>query len=331
MGTANPIRVSVVIVNYRTAGLTIDCLRSLVAERADVPGMSVVVTDNDSGDDSAGRITAAIQAEGWGDWASVMPLERNGGFAYGNNAAIAPALGGQPPADYVLLLNPDTVIRPGAIRELISFMESHPRVGIAGSRLEDPDGSPQRSAFRFQGVASELEEGLRLGIVSRLLERYVVAPPVPERQCRTDWVAGASMMVRRAVFEQIGLLDEGYFMYFEEVDFCLRAARAGWECWYVPESRVVHLVGQASGVTDRTQQRKRRPAYWFESRRRYFVRNHGRAYAALADTAWAAGYAMWRVRRAIQSKPDTDPAKLLGDFIRHSVLVRGFGSSEGGR
>src|SRR3954465_3658113 len=99
MGTANSIPASVVIVNYRTAGLTIDCLRSLASERADMPGLKVVVTDNASGEDSLARIAGAIRREGWGDWASLMPLARNGGFAYGNNAAIAPALAEH--ADYV--------------------------------------------------------------------------------------------------------------------------------------------------------------------------------------------------------------------------------------
>jgi GT2 family glycosyltransferase len=136
------------------------------------------------------------------------------------------------------------------------------------------------------------------------------------------------MIVRREVFEAVGLFDDAYFMYFEEVDFCLRAGRAGWPCWYVPASRVVHLVGQASGVTDKAQSRKRRPAYWFESRRRYFVRNHGRVYAAVADAAWATGYALWRVRRAVQRKPDNDPAALLRDFIRHSVFLRGFAAAK---
>ena len=248
-------RVLVVIVNYRSASLAIDCLRSLAPEVASLGGAGiarVVVTDNASGDDSVARLTRAVADNGWAEWASIQPLGRNGGFAYGNNEAIRATLAAADKPDYVLLLNPDTLVRPGAIRALLEFMDAHPDAGIAGSRLEDPDGTPQRSAFRFHTVRGELEAGLRLGFVSKLLHRHVVAPPVPagEEPVRTDWVAGASMIVRRAVFEQAGLMDEGYFMYFEEVDFCLRAARKGWPCWYVPASRIVHLVGQSSGVTD---------------------------------------------------------------------------------
>ena len=170
-------------------------------------------------------------------------------------------------------------------------MDANPKVGIAGSRLEDPDGTPQRSAFRFHSVLSELESGLRLGLVSKLLRNKIVAPPVPEKTCRIDWVSGASLMIRQNVFNQIGLLDEGYFMYFEEVDFCLRAHRAGWECWYVPASRVVHLVGQSSGVNDGKQLRKRRPTYWFASRKRFFTKNFGPARAfSRPAVLWAIGF-----------------------------------------
>lgn len=316
-------RLLVVIVNYRSASLCIDCLRSLAPEVARTPGSRVVVTDAPAGDDSVARIGSAIEQNGWADWCRLVPLEKNGGFAYGNNAAVRPALAGDDPPQYVLLLNPDTVVRPGAIGALLDFMDANPKAGIAGSRLEHPDGTPQRSAFRFHTVLSELEAGLRLGPVSKVLRNRVVAPPVPQGDVPvpTDWVAGASMIVRREVFGAIGLLDEAYFMYFEEVDFCLRAARAGWPCWYVPASRVVHLVGQSSGVTDVKQANKRRPKYWFESRRRYFLRNHGVVKTAVADLLWMAAFASFRVRRLVQRKPDTDPANLLGDFAKNSVLA----------
>jgi N-acetylglucosaminyl-diphospho-decaprenol L-rhamnosyltransferase len=124
------------------------------------------------------------------------------------------------------------------------------------------------------------------------------------------------------VFEQIGLPDDGYFLYFEEVDFCKRAWDAGWECWYVPASRVVHLVGQASGITDTKRPAKRVPGYWFAARRRYFRKHNRRAKAALADAAWAVGYTLWRTRRAVQRKPDTDPPHLLADFVRFNFLTR---------
>ncbi len=321
--TDYPIRLLVVILNYRTPELTIDCLHSLVQEVQALPGTYVIVADNDSGDGSVERIGAAMVAAGWGNWTSLLPLDRNGGYAFGNNAPIRIALESAHPPAYVLLLNPDTVVRPHALKVLLDFMDEHPEVGMAGSRLEDPDGTPQQSAFRFPNTFSELDYGLHIGFVSKLLSRWAVAPPLSEVICPTEWLAGASMMVRREVFDAIGLLDENYFMYFEEVDFCLQAKKAGWACWYVPQSRVVHLVGQSSGVTDTKLPPKRRPQYWFDSRRRYFVKNYGWFYAAVTDAVWLVSFSLWRLRRAIQRKPDEDPPQVLSDFWLNSVFIKG--------
>jgi GT2 family glycosyltransferase len=313
-------RLLIVIVNYRTGGLTVDCLRSVAPQIA--PDMRCVIVDNLSGDDSVDLIRRAVGENGW-NWASVHEATRNGGFAFGNNEAIRSALQSNDPPEFVLLLNPDTVLREGAIEALLGFAAAHPNVGIAGSRLEDPDGTVQISAFRFHTIASEFERGMRLGLITKLLSSKIVAPPAPTEPAQTDWVAGASMLIRRESFENPGLLDERYFMYFEEVDFCLAAKRAGFETWYVPASRVVHLVGAASELSDARKHRKRRPTWWFDSRRRYFVKNHGVFYACFADIAFAIGFACWRVRRLLQRKEDKDPPKMLGDFVRNSIFVRG--------
>jgi GT2 family glycosyltransferase len=303
----------VVIVNYRTPDLTIDALASLQTQRMQQLKLRVVVTNAPAGDDSQQRIMHAITEHGWSDWVTFEQLDRNGGFAYGNNVGIKPALMSDNPPRYVLLLNPDTVVQQGAVVSLCDFLEAHPNAGLVGSRLEDPDGTPQASAFRFPGIISELLWTMRLGLISRLFSQYVIAPPIQNIAHQTDWVAGASMLVRREVFEQIGLLDEGFFLYYEEVEFCLRAKRAGWQCWYEPQSHVVHLVGAASGISDTRKQAPRRPAYWFESRRRYYLRSFGKCTALLADTSWLLGYTCWRVRRAIQRKPDLDPPSSAKD------------------
>lgn len=316
-------RTLIVIVNYRTASLVIDCLRSLAPQVAAAPGTRVVVTDNASPDDSVRELRAAVLANGWSDWATIQPLSNNGGFACGNNEGIRPALQGADQPDYVWLLNPDTLLRDGALAAVVQFMDEHPKVGIAGSRLEHLDGSVQPSAFRFHSVFGELDTAMQFGPLSRVLSRWVVAPEAPAAAQRTDWVSGASLFIRRQTLEQIGLLDDGYFMYFEETDLCLRAHRAGWECWYVPQSRVVHLIGQSSGFTS-GKDRKPPPRWWFDSRRRYYVKNHGRLYALLADAVWTVGFSTWRVRRFLQRKPDTDPPALLSHFVRYSTLRRGF-------
>lgn len=307
----------IVIVNYKTAALTVDCLQSLDHELNTVPETQVVVVDNASDDGSVETIQSAIDQHNW-TWATVLPLSKNGGFAYGNNAAIDPALKSEHPPQYVYLLNPDTVVLPDALRELVKFMDAHPEIGIAGGRAVNPDWSVRNSAFRFHTVLSELEGSIRLGFVTSLLSDHVIASPPPSQPAKVDWVSGASMMIRREVFQKIGLLDDGYFMYFEETDFCLRAAKAGYPCWYVPASKIIHLVGQSSGVTGAKRLEKRRPAYWFESRRRYFRNHYGTFKTFVANVLWTGGFAVNSVLSRLRGKPRTDPPWLWYDFVRYN-------------
>lgn len=312
----------VVITNYRVAHLTIDCLRSIANEIDSVPGMQVAVCENGTGDDSAERIQAAIIDNGWRSWCALTVLKINTGFTGGNNVLIGPALKSENPPQYVLLLNADTLVCPNAFRALVDFMDEHPNAGIAGSRMENPDGTLQRSAFRFPSPLGEFEASVNLGMVSQLLNRWVVAPPVPDdKACEADWLSGASLIVRADVFSDIGLLDEGFFTFFEDVDFCFNARKAGWSVWYAPASRVVHLVGQSTGLTVRKP--KRQPAYAFQARRRYFLKNGGPLKAALADAGKILGLMLWRLR-VLLGKPDITPPHYLLDCLRHSVFLTGF-------
>lgn len=312
----------VIILNYRVTDLTIACLQSLESEVPGVPDTLVAVCENGSGGDAPERLSAAIVQHGWQSWVELTTVFPNLGFTGGNNVIIRKAMASADPPEYVLLLNSDTVVLPGALSSIVAFMDAHPRVGIAGSRLECPDGSHQASPFRFHGIASELDRGLRLGVVSRLLSRWAVPMKPPEQACEVDWVSGASMIIRRSVIEAIGPLDEGFYTYFDDIDYCLNAKRAGWLSWYVPQSRVVHLEGAATGIAARHV--KRRPTYWFEARRRFYLKNYGAIHAAVADAAFLLGFATWRIRRRFQRKPETDPPHMLWDAFRHSVFARGF-------
>jgi N-acetylglucosaminyl-diphospho-decaprenol L-rhamnosyltransferase len=311
----------VVIINYRVAQLTIDCLHSVAAEIDSVPNTRVAVCENGTGDDSAERIQRAIDENNWGSWCNLTALPVNVGFTGGNNAVIRPILGSEQTPEYVFLLNPDTIVRPNAFKAMIDFMDAYPKVGIAGSRLEEPDGTPQRSAFRFQSPLGEFEANLKLGVVSRLLHRWIVAPPVVDHSFQTDWVSGAGMIIRRPVFEDVGLLDEGLFTYFDDCDICLNAKRAGWPTWYVPGSRVVHLVGQSTGI-DGTP--RRLPSYVLDARRRYFLKNFGPLYSAVVDACAITGLSLGRLKVLLTRKADSTPPYLLRDSIRHSVFAKGF-------
>jgi N-acetylglucosaminyl-diphospho-decaprenol L-rhamnosyltransferase len=308
--------VLIVIVNYKVGELCISALRSISDQVDAALGNQVVVVDNASGDGSADLIEAAIEEGGWQNWASLIRSPVNGGFAAGNNVAILPALQRSDRIRYVQLLNPDTFARAGALEELWSFLEANPRVGIAGSRLEDEDGTQHHSRYRFPSIYSEVEARLGLGIVSRLLQQHVVAPPLQPVTAKVDWLAGASMMIRRQVLDDIGPLDDGYFMYFEEVDFCLRARRRGWTCWYINESRVAHFAGKSSGIDMAGAAYKRLPPYWFRSRRRYWVKNHGFAYALLVDSAAITCEILRKLRNFMQRRPNNQPQKFLTDLMR---------------
>lgn len=305
--------VGVIIVNYRTPSLVVECLLSLVAE-----DVRVVVVDNASGDDSLAIINAAVLAAGW-SWVEVVAHPHNHGFAAGNNVGLRYFLTTAAPPKYFWLLNPDTVVRAGACRPLVAFLETNRDVGIVGSRLEDPDGTPQTSAFRFPSLLGEVENNTRVGIVTRALT-YFRVPIVPKDQPHpADWVSGASLMLRREVFDSVGPLDDGYFLYFEETDYCRRARTLGWRIWHIPASRVVHLEGQSTGITGRHTVPRRRPTYWFDARSRYFRKHHGTTYTLFADLLFIVCFAFWRGQRWLRRKPDPDPPHFLRDFVSHAI------------
>jgi N-acetylglucosaminyl-diphospho-decaprenol L-rhamnosyltransferase len=283
----------------------------------------VVLCENGTGGNAAELLRNTIASNGWNSRIDLTVIYPNRGFTRGNNAVIRRALESDDPLEYILLLNADTLVNEHALDMLIEFMDAHPKVGIAGNMLLRLDGSSEASPFRFPGIAAELDRGLRLGFVSKLLTPWRVAIPTPREARRVDWVSGASMILRRTMLKQIGLLDEGLYTYYGDVDICLRAWRVGWETWYVPESRVIHLAGASTGVTSHSKRLARRPSYWYQTHHRYFLKNYGALYTALVQTAFIIEYAAWRMRRRIQGKPDTDTPYTLSDSIRYSVFRAG--------
>jgi N-acetylglucosaminyl-diphospho-decaprenol L-rhamnosyltransferase len=310
-------RVLGVIVHYRTPELCVSAIEAGCAalDRVDGP-THLVVVDNDSRDGSYELLRGVVKARGWGERVSVWSSGRNGGFGFGNNFAIRRALRSFSPPDYFYLQNPDAFPEPGAVAALLRRMEADPRVGIAGSFLHGTDGAPHRTAFRFPTAASELETYARMGPVTRWLRQHVVATPVPDATVPVDWVAGASMLVRREVFERVGTFDEAFFLYFEETDLCLRARQHGYSTLYVRDSVVEHIGSASTGLRNLAV---RKPSYWFDSRRHYFQKHHGRPYLWLANAAVVAGTGLCRLRRAVQGhQADDEPRHFLRDFVARS-------------
>lgn len=306
-----------VLLNWRSAEMTLRAAESALLALDGIAGAMVIV-DNDSGDGSFETMTAEVQRRGWDRAAQavrVLQSGRNGGFGAGNNFGIRAGMPDGSAPEFVYILNSDAFPDRDAIRALLAHLQTHPATGFAGSFIYGDDGEAHRTAFRFPSIASEFEAQIRFGPVSRVLNRWIVAQPIPQATCRVDWLAGASLMMRTAVLEQIGLFDEQFFLYFEETDLCRRAALAGWPTDYVVESRVMHIGSASTGM----REWQRIPGFWLNSRLHYFVKNHGVAYTAAATLALLAGGILWRTRLLIQRKDRGDPPLYLTDLTLHAL------------
>ena len=288
---------AIVVLNYRSPGLVMDCLRTIASERASMPDFQVVVVDNASGDGSAERLATELDSDRWRPWVRLVVSPVNGGFSAGNNVGIRAV-----DADAYLLLNSDTLVRPGALRSLVAARETWPRAGIVGPRLEWPDGSGQISAFRCRSPWSELIDSAQTGPITRLLRRHDVPLDLPDEPIEAEWVSFAAALIRREVIEQVGLMDDGYFMYFEDIDYCRRARAAGWQVLHWPDARIVHLRGGSSDVKRKTESRQRRPRYYYAARTRYMTKFYGRAGFIVANLAWHTGRSISFVRERLGRK-----------------------------
>lgn len=315
-------RLLTVILNWRTADMTLEAVEAALREMEGLPG-EIVVVDNESQDGSFEVMLEHARHRGWTAKGRVRVVQsgENGGFGAGNNFGIRMGLSDGTDPDLIYILNSDAFPDPGAIRALIDCLDTTPEAGFAGSYIHGPGGDPHLTSFRFPSIASEFEHAVKLGPVTRLLGRYAVPIPVPDRTREVDWLAGASLMMRREVLDEIGLFDERFFLYFEETDLCLRAARAGWKTIYVRESEVTHIGSVSTGM----KSWGRVPGYWFDSRLHYFVKNHGALYAGLATAAHVAGGLVWRLRCLVTSKKNTDPPHFLRSLLLHDLkaLARG--------
>lgn len=306
--------ISVIIVNYNTAGLAIQAVESVLAKDHGGHSVDVHLVDNASPKGDSAVLRAAAAKRKWGTKVTLYLEAKNHGFGGGNNIVLA-ALGLRPsPPDMVFLLNPDARLKNGAVAILADFLDAHPRAGIAGARIEKPGNIPVTSAFHFPSLISEFAGAVAFGPLARLCVRWQVprAPDMPTSP--TDWVAGAALMARFKALAEVDFFDPAYFLYYEEVDLMRQTAHRGWETWYVAEAEVVHMEGAATGVKSGGPGRKRRPAYWYHSWHHYFRKNHGRMFALLAAGAWMLGALLNHAIAGLRCKAPIAPTHLFQDF-----------------
>lgn len=283
--------IAISIINYKTGDMTIAAVASALEALGERDG-DIVVVDNASGDGSDDQIAAWIEDTGDGRVKLVRSVT-NLGFSGGHNQGMAAA----PGADYYLILNSDALLRPGFFEGLLSAAEAGPKVGLIAPQLEWEDGEPQVSCFRFAGPISELMRGAETGPVSKLFRHREVAIQNPPDPTQIEWASFACILLNGEMVRQIGPMDDGYFLYFEDTEYALRARRAGWGVIYVPKARAVHFRGGSGPVKDMQAAKKRLPAYFWRSRTRYLRQAHGVTGPMRANLAWMLGRLIAQARR----------------------------------
>ncbi|NND00551.1 MAG: glycosyltransferase family 2 protein [Gammaproteobacteria bacterium] len=307
-----------VIVNYRTPALTEKAAEAAINDlRSYTESWQILIVENNSQDGSFEYLQSAIVRNRNSDnqWRNVSIVQsgHNGGFGAGNNIAIQKFLDTDREPEYFYFLNSDAFPEDNAIMKLVTHIQSNPNTGIVGSYIHGVDCTPHVTAFRFPTIFSEFEGSIRLGIISKLLKRYIVPMGIPESTCQVDWLAGASMLVRTSVLKEIGCFDEKFFLYFEETDLCFRARKAGWLTEYVRTSSVAHVGSASTGM----KKWKRIPDYWLDSRKHFFVKNYGSVYFIFATLVRIAGQLAWSIRVTVEKKDNPDPDRFTLDLIRH--------------
>ncbi len=230
--------ISIVIVNWNVKNLLRECLQSIFASDIDAPP-EVIVVDNASADGSVAMVRAEFPQ------VTLIASDENLGFARGSNLGASHATG-----NFLFLLNPDTRLQPDTLRLLRDYLQANPSVGVVAPQLLWADGSIQSSRRRFPTPATMLWESTLLEQWfphNRIAARYRLEDIPPTKTIPVDWAVGAALFLRREIWEQVGGLDESFFMYFEETDWCRRVANAGWKIHYLPMAKVIHYEGQSSG------------------------------------------------------------------------------------
>jgi GT2 family glycosyltransferase len=284
------------VINFRTAEMTIACVGSVLQDMQGVDG-HVVIVDNLSEDGSAEHLAEWIESNDLADRVSLVRSPTNSGFSGGHNQGMSHVA-----AAHYLLLNSDAVLRPGFIAEMLTAASEAPDAGFYAPRLTYEDGTVQDSAFRFHGPLSELIRASRSGPITRLLKRHEVALGPNPAESDVDWVSFACVMLNGRMVREIGPMDEGYFLYYEDAEYCLRARRKGWRVKLVPTASAVHFRGGSGPVKALARSRDRLPRYYYSSRTRFLYQAHGMSGLFAANALYLVGRGMFAVSRMLGLK-----------------------------
>lgn len=295
-------RLCVVIVNYKTPDLTMNCIESLRCQ-LDASKDHIVVVDNNSGGPDVARMDSYIEANGLSNLVTLAQSHENNGFSAGNNIGIKAI-----EAKYYLLANSDTIFRNKAILELLKAKETYPHAGVISPRLEWKDGEPQISCFKFHTPIYEFIKSAGTNLLTHIFTQFNVPLRVVDKVTKPDWTSFACVLIKQDVVKTIGYLDDSFFMFFEDVDYCRRAKRAGFEIVNWPWAHVVHLRGQSSVVKKNERQRKRLPQYFYNSRARYYTKYYGRLGFLCSNLCWLSGRSISLLKEIAFHKNRTLPA-----------------------
>lgn len=313
--------ISVIIVNYGTAALAIEAVESVRARRHGGRTVDIHLVDNASPGDDAAILAEAHRTRGWGEQVTLYPETVNHGFGRGNNLVLRRLAERATPPAHVFFLNPDARLDNETVSLLADVLDRSPDVAVAGGSIWRPDGRTQVSAaFRFPNFVGEFTSSLCLGLVEKPLRRFTVALPLSDEEQNVDWVSGACFIARFEVLKYMKFFRPDYFLYFEEVDLMHRLRRNGWRVRHAPQARIRHVAGAATGIRSDVGERKRKPDYWYDSLRKYFVLNHGKEYAFLSITAKITGWIINYPIRLLQSRTPNSPKYFLYDAFRFSLL-----------
>lgn len=308
--------VAVIIVNYRTADMSIAAADSVLNRPADGLKVEVHVVDNASpGNDRDVLLDAARR---WGDAVTLHLEDTNHGFGRGNNVVLRQLAARTDAPAKAYLLNPDARLVTNAVAQMSAFLDAHPRAAVVGSAiLHEGSLDPAVCAFRFPGALSEFVESVNFGPLSRLFQSRLVGLPAEIPLQQVDWVSGASMMARLDVLAEVGFFDPDFFLYFEEVELMHRIKARGHEIWHMPDAKIVHVAGASTGVTGEENRRRPLPGYWYDSWRMYFEKCSGRSGARLTAFARLVGTVIGDALAGLRRKPSQTPGNFLADFRRN--------------